>query len=304
MNHSLCGLRVVSEIPLPELLPESERDQAPGIEIRLGPVPDHLPDSVHAGPILQVGADGACRYDVAGVAAYLVEGGHRIVVQPRMAVDAPDIRLFLLGSVFGLLCLQRGWLPLHACCVEIGGRAIAISADSGIGKSTLAAAFVRHGHRVLADDVTVVDAHAPAGPLVLPAFPRIRLWKDALETLGLPAEGLEPCRNRMQKFQLPLPGLFRPDPLPLAAVYHLGRVADERHAGLTALTGMAAVDALLLSVYRRQAGSRMGKGGQVLRAVHRLMRLPCLSLNRVHGLGRLDETVALLVSRHQAGEPA
>lgn len=299
MNHILCGLRLASDIPLPELPPGNEEDGTPEIEVRQGWVPEHLPDSVHEGPILQVGADGTCRYEVTGVAAYLVEEGCRITVQSHMEADAPDIRLFLLGSVFGLLCYQRGWLPLHACCMEIGGRAIAISAESGIGKSTLAATFVRHGYRILADDVSVIDAHAPGGPLVIPAIPRIRLWRDVLETFGLAAGELEPCRNRMEKFQLPLPGLFQPDPLPLAAVYHLGRVAEERHAGLSRLTGMAAADALLLSVYRRQAGNRMGKGGQILRAVHRLMQLPCLSLCRVHGLDRLDETVALLVSRHE-----
>lgn len=300
MSHLLCGLRLASDIPLPEL-PPGNGEGPPEIEVRLGAVPERLPECVHEGPILQVGAGGTCRYDIAGVAAFLVEGGRRITVQPRIPADAPDIRLFLLGSVFGLLCFQRGWLPLHACCVEIGGRAVAICADSGIGKSTLAVAFLRHGHRILADDVTVVDAHAPEGPLVIPGLPRIRLWRDVLEKLALPMEGLEPCRIRMEKFQLPLQGPLLPAPVPLAAVYHLGRVAQERLAVTSPLIGLAAVDALLRAVYRRQAGNRMGKGPQILRAVHRLMRLPCLSFSRVHGLDRLDETVALVVSRHREG---
>lgn len=297
-SYALCGLHLVADIPLPELPLWPGDGDAPQIEVRLGDVPDRLPGCLHQGPVLQVAAGGVCRFDIAGVACFLIEEGRRITVQPRIPPDGPDIRLFLLGSVFGLLCHQRGWLPLHACCIEIDGAAVACAGPSGVGKSTLAARFLQQGYRLLADDVTVLDVHAPGGPVVIPVFARLRLWRDALEALHIPASGLEPCRDRMDKFQLPVGGPFRADPVPLAAVYHLDRVTDSRQAGVAPLAGLGAVEALLGAVYRQQAADRLGRKPQVLRAIHRLLTVPGLSLRYPPGLGQLGQTVAEIAARH------
>lgn len=299
-RYRLCGLPLASDMALPELLPWGGEDgRAPEIEVRFGDVPDRLPESIHEGPILQVGRDGTCRYDMAGVACFLIEEGRRVTVQPRMAVDAPDIRLFLLGSVFGLLCHQRGWLPLHACCVEIGGRAVAFAGPSGMGKSTLATSFVRRGYRLLADDVTVIDVHAPEGPAVIPAFARIKLWRDTLDALKISTDALTPCRNRMEKFQLPVDAQFQSASLPLAAIHLLDRVPDARLADLSPLAGLQAVEVLLGAVYRRQAGERMGKRPQMLRAIHRLLKVPILSLRYAHGLHHLEQTVTRMAALYE-----
>ncbi|WP_269747040.1 sulfotransferase domain-containing protein [Elstera litoralis] len=237
MTYALCGLRIVSELPLPDLLKWNGDDRVPDVEIRLGTVPDRLERPVFEGPLLQVGADGDCRYAVAGVAAYYVENGRHVTIQPYMDPTAPDVRVFLLGSVFGFLCHSRGLVPLHAGCVEINGRAVAFAGASGVGKSTLTAAFLRRGYRVLADDVTVVEVAAPGGPRVLPSFPRIKLWRDSLDGLGLCADGLERSRAQLEKFHLRVEGCFSAEPLPLAAIYHLTMASDPRHAGFTPVRG-------------------------------------------------------------------
>lgn len=300
MSYALCGLRVVSELPLPDLLPWRGDDRAPDVEIRLGTVPDRLERPVFEGPLLQVGADGNCRYAVAGVAAYSMENGRHVTIQPYMDPTAPDVRVFLLGGVFGLLCHSRGLVPLHAGCVEINGRAVAFAGGSGVGKSTLTAAFLRGGYRVLADDVTVVDVAAPGGPRVLPSFPRIKLWRDSLDGLGLSADGLERSRAQLEKFHLPVEECFSAEPLPLAAIYHLTMASDPRHAGFTPLHGGMAMDDLVGTVYRRVAAIRMGRRAALMSALLRIAALPSFRLARMPDLGALDATVSMLVARHAA----
>ncbi|HYH37818.1 MAG TPA: serine kinase, partial [Azospirillum sp.] len=96
MNYALCGLKVASDLPLPDLLPWTGDDRAPDIEVQLGGVPERVAEPVlHDGPLLQVGAEGSCRFVIAGVAAYLVENGRRVTVQPFMDANAPDVRVFL-----------------------------------------------------------------------------------------------------------------------------------------------------------------------------------------------------------------
>lgn len=307
-RYSLCGVSLASDIPLPEL-PElplgagAEATAAPAaVTVRLGTVPDVLPGCLHRGVALQVADGGVCRFAVPGVAAFLIEGGQRITVQPFMPPQAPDIRVFLLGSVFGILCHQRGWLPLHACSVMIDGAAVVFTGPSGMGKSTLAATFLQQGYRLLADDVTVIDAGAPGGPQVLPSIGRIRLWRETLLALKIPLEGVQPCRDRLDKFQIAVSGALVGQPLPLAALHHLDRVADPRLAGLVPVSGREGLEALLGAVYRRRVAERMGKGGQILRGVQRLLDRPNLILRYPSGLARLPQAVEEMARRYAGGQ--
>lgn len=50
-----------------------------------------------------------------------------------------------------------GFLVIHAAAVERDGRALILAADPGSGKSTLCAALVHQGWRLLSDELTLVD---------------------------------------------------------------------------------------------------------------------------------------------------
>ncbi|CAK0744895.1 hypothetical protein CCP1ISM_10051 [Azospirillaceae bacterium] len=147
MHHdlTLCGWRVHSDWPLPELLPWHGSDRPVDVWIRRGEVPESLPGIRSGDPLLQVNGEGLARFAIPGVAAYLIREGREITIATRLPDHAPDVGLFLFGTVFGVLCHQRGVLPLHASCVAFGERAFAFAGVSGSGKSTLAAALVARG---------------------------------------------------------------------------------------------------------------------------------------------------------------
>jgi hypothetical protein len=293
-HYLLCGLKVASELPLPELLPWLGDAGPADVEIALGDVPPLLEEPRHVGPFLQTSQTGKCRYEIADVAAYLVEDGRRVTVAPRVSAETPAVRVFLLGSVFGLLCHQRGLLPLHAGCVEIDGKAVAFAGHSGAGKSTLAAAFLRRGFTLLADDVTVIDLSGADGPMVLPSFPRIKLWRDTMDAMGMPYSGLERVRPEVEKFQLPIDAGFGRGPLPLGAVSHLKTAKDYRHTGARVLSGSYALSALLDAVYRRMSAFRIGRREAVLGGLMQILEVPNIELTRVMEMEQLDATVSHL----------
>ncbi len=251
-DYRLCGWRVHSALPLPDLLPWTGPAIAPvDIRIDLGTVPMLAEELTYAGIMLQVGIGGDCRFAVPGVAVFRIgAAGDHIAIAPELVQTDPAIRAFLLGTVFAILCQRRGVLPLHACCIRLatpdGPVAIAFTAASGIGKSTLAAEFRAQGCAILADDVTVLDRQGMA----LPTFPRLKLWGDTLRRLDQPSQALERVRPGMEKFSLPLAKEFGTDPLPLAAIYHLSRVEDPRHAALHRIRGLAAVQPFLQALHQ------------------------------------------------------
>ena len=77
----------------------------------------------------------------------------------QLVGDQGDLRWpwFVLNQVVGFAATLQGLEVLHASAVAIDGRAIAITAPSGVGKSTLATALMRLGARPVTDDVLAVE---------------------------------------------------------------------------------------------------------------------------------------------------
>lgn len=302
-DYALCGWRVASALPLPDLHPWTGDDREPDLTIGLGPVPERLADVIVDRPLLQVAADGLCRFAVPDVATYLVAAdGRWVTLDPLMECSAPDIRVFLLGTVFGILCYRRGLVPLHASCVRVGDGAVVLAGQSGVGKSTLAAAFVRHGHAVLADDVTVVDVLAPGGPRVLPAFPRLNLWHDAMARMGFPADGLERSRPDLEKFHVPVGDAFCAQPLALSAVFHLDPDVVRDGRILRRLHGPEAVARVGQDLYRRAMMVRFGLAERMLPATVKLAGVPggTWLLKHGHEPGGLQRSVAAILENTRA----
>jgi hypothetical protein len=230
---------------------------------------------VMATPMLQIDGEGRARFGINGVADYLVESGRRITIAPQAPIDSPDIRLFLLGSGFGLLCHQRGVLPIHASTVEIDGEAVLLAGASGAGKSTLAAAFLRRGHAVLSDDVSPLELSGAAS-VILPSLRRIRLWSDSIVNAGWSKQEMERCRAGLEKFSRSIGGETSAAPLTPRAIFHLRRQSDKSNgARFRRLRGRPAAEEFRRQIYRwRSLVGFVGRAGAMARSAIAASRIP------------------------------
>jgi hypothetical protein len=243
-DYSVFGLRIRSELKLPELF-RAETDAVPDVTIRLGDI-----DANENQPGLHA-LDDALLFVVADIGRYRVADGRDILVEPQPGVPERNLRLYLLGSVFGVLLHQRELLPLHANAIEIDGKAVAFMGSSGGGKSTLAARFHDRGNRVVADDICVVKVDSDDQAYALPGLPRLRLWQEALEASGRQPSDFERSYvgdENWNKFDVPI----RPDTatdreLELGALYLLGQGEE---IDIRRLDGIDAAEALFAHTYR------------------------------------------------------
>jgi len=253
----LCGWRLISEPELPEL---NHRDDglAPEISIRFAEVPEILEDPVVRTPFCSVSKDGRALITIAAVGRFLIRNGTEILVQPAQSAQPSAIRLFLWDMAFGILCRQRGFFPLHASCVEFDGEAVALAGHSAMGKSTLAFSLAARGHRVLADNVTVIDASAPHGPAVVPAPSFLNLWRDSLNNaeagVAFPHDHPECMRPEMGKYQIRIREAPPARPaLPLRAVLTLEFDTMAHQPRRETLRGLEAVRLLTSQMSLRRA---------------------------------------------------
>lgn len=253
----LCGWRIRSEIALPELLSWQGDDRPPDLTVCLGEVDEHLPGGREISPFIHIDTNGAGLLQVPMVGRFLVRPSGDITVAPHPEASETEIRLFLLGSVLGLVCHQRALLPLHASSVVIEGGAVAFCGHSGMGKSTLALRFARRGHAVVSDDVCVLDSGPPAR--VRPSFPRLKLWRDAIEDAALSSEGLERNRRGQEKYHFLEPEAGVRDPLPLRAIFLLRRPERGEAEGIERLSApLDILAALEAETFRPQIGRALG----------------------------------------------
>jgi hypothetical protein len=151
-----------------------------------------------------------------------VEGGGWFSIDPeRPAILVPTgvdplRREERLWSIPSLLCfVRRGDVPLHGAAVEVDGGALLLCGPSRAGKTTLAAAFLSAGHRVLAEDLSCCRL-APS-PAVLPGPAMLRVRWDVYRRLGLPGVVVGQDQDRVH---LAVEGELRGDggPVPLRGI--------------------------------------------------------------------------------------
>ena len=297
-DYQLFGWRVQSALPLPELLPWRGDARAPDLIVEMGAVPLPGQDLPSFSPAIQIGSTGV-RVAIPAVATFWVEAGQRVVIEPILLEDAPDIRVFLLGTVLAILCFQRGLLPLHASAVDIGGRVLLLSGISGAGKSTLAAAFSARGYRLLSDDLCALEVQEGQPLRILPAFPRVKLWRDSAEQLQVAFAGLERSREELEKYHVPLAeALFQANALPPAQIVLLRTErAPEEHPPRR-LVGVEALRRHDL-VHRWRLGMALGYQALIFKAMARLIAaVPVVEVARGDDLadlpGLVDSVLALV----------
>lgn len=238
-------------MPLPELVAS---DRKPEVWIRRGPVGEWQGEATirYAERFRIRGQEWMIRFKALPFAA-LIRDGKSIQFQANSAQDAVAA-LHILGSCTGALLFQRGLVPLHGNTTTtstLQGAAMFVG-KIGAGKSATTMAMLRRGHRLVADDISAVSfetAKPAATPLVMPGFPRLKLWRASLDYFGCDPAEFQHLRPGLDKFHVPVGDRFCDQPQPLRAIYIL-QPGDAPGVRIRTLSGLAKLEALRPHLYK------------------------------------------------------
>ncbi len=289
-HYNYSGLTVCSQMEIPEWFAFENHSSflRPDVQIRLkSPVPE---ESFNPGP--PSFSNNKCRFFFPEAGEYHICNGDEIVIKPLLKAKKREIRLFLLGTAWGVLNYQRGHTIFHAAAVKIRNQAVAFCGPAGSGKSTLAAWLTNKGYPVVGDDLCRLDLVHDTNPVIYPSSLRLKLWKDSLDALGWDHKKLERDYFRSDKFHLPQQSPSFRDPLPVSKIFLL----DWGKLNIKRLTGLYSVKSLLTSAtYRSELLGPIGQtASQWERGIQAAQSIPIWKFTRPWGLKEIEKTVQFL----------
>jgi hypothetical protein len=227
-SYCVYGIVVHSEIPL--ALPARGDGELGEIELRVAPA-SYFSD-ISRGMRLQQDSgsfyqyarlpDGSSYVRWEEVGEFLISAnGRRISARQFDETHGESFQVYLLGQALSFALVKQGFEPLHATTVVINGEAAVLLGESGFGKSSLAASFIEAGHRMLTDDLLILQRFRGKF-LAYPGPPRIKLFpKSARRFLRTAAIGVA-MNSWTKKLVLPLDRTQSSAiPVPVKAIYTL-----------------------------------------------------------------------------------
>lgn len=206
--HEYCayGVSIRSDVPLP--LPQARQPALFELEIRSSkePIARSVRQAIEMEQdltsVFDVGSlsDGSHYVGLRGVGDILVAVDGRSIVCYRFPQsNSESFNVYLLAQALSFALVKNGFEPLHATAVVVAGRASVFLGDCGFGKSTLAAAFLQAGHRLLTDDLLVLRASQDK-LFAYSGSPRIKLFPEMAQSClgdGLCGVPMNPQTNKL-----------------------------------------------------------------------------------------------------------
>ena len=209
---SLYGVRIASHWALPFDTPEAGAG-APDVVIHRE-IPAHYRDEVERVLEREPSRNGSHLLRRLGDALYIrwqglfdfvvTDTGSDIFSRPLVAEAGESFHTYLFNQVLSYALLRRGHEPLHSSSVVVGARAVAFLGDCGYGKSSLAAACIAAGHRLLTDDLLVTE-ETEEGWIAHPGPSRMKLYPEMADHFFGPGAPRVPMNADTPKAILSIP---------------------------------------------------------------------------------------------------
>ena len=256
-RYLYINLKVDSDFELPELVADTLNEDQCDIVIEASNVPVKLDETQDTKPWFREDIRYQVRNEcflllIPGIGRFCVSNGNKIQYLIESGADDFKIRTCLLGTLMGVLCLQRKRFALHASTVSFKGVGMAFVGPSGVGKSTMVSSLINAGCELVCDDMSVVEKDTQSNKyLVHAGYPCIKLWSDTCAALQINSDNLQRDFEQTEKYLVPFKGEFSSSSVPLKHVFLLDN-NGQGEASFAPINSMDAVDRVRRNTYKSE----------------------------------------------------
>ena len=279
----------------PRALPAAPTNGPPDIIIREHPVRRPSPLAPNArGYVYAVLPNGDVHVSWSDLFDFVVSRDGRCIdvyAEPERGTESTYT--YLISQIISVALVQLGIESLHASAVAIENQAIVLIGDSGYGKSTLTAALLRAGAKLITDDLLVLRK-AGGSYHVAPGAFRLKLDAGTARELGVNWTGVPMADGSGKLVYLLEPALCVTDCTPLCRMLLLQ--PNARAPRLEPVSPAAATRELLAATFNpmHTEPARLTRLLQDARQMARTTRIERLHVPR--DLSLIDQIVALSLS--------
>lgn len=247
-TYKAYKLNIRSEIFLPEFVSgNSETCKKPDVFIAYGKMPKKIEQAIQEGKKYHFEKN-EMWFSIDEVGIYYIYNGNTIMVEPYEGGNKDHLKIFLLGSAFGMLLLQRNNVAIHGSTVVIDGKGVIFTGNSGAGKSTLAVTLRENGCGFLADDISAIDECLHGNLMVKPGFPIQKLCKDTAKKMGYNVDKLIKVNDDRDKYAIYVGKEFIQELVPLGAVFELS-VGEVKDVQISKIVGSEKLKMLIKNIF-------------------------------------------------------
>lgn len=245
--YRVYGVNIESKIEVPEFeVVDSNSDI--DVKLSFGVVNEEIIEFITQGYRAKYEKQDMWFY-IEDVAIFHIYNGDTVIIEPMGDKNNKMIKLYIMGSVMGMILLQRNMVAIHGGGIVIDKKGCIFTGQKGAGKSTITTALRNKGYKFIADDVCSINIGERN--TIHHGFGYQKLCEDAMEKLGYNLDEFEPFRGdlNVNKYIVPAFDEFTKEEVELEAVFELA-VGDVDEVKIEEILGANKMKKLIENVFR------------------------------------------------------
>lgn len=292
--YRVYGLNIESTIQVPEL---EMIDSNSNIDVRMsyGQVNQEIKDLIEEGKCSKYSKQ-SMWFNIKDVAIYHIYNGDTIVIQPYEGASIKQIKLYILGSVMGMILLQKNIVAIHGGGIVMNGKGCVFTGPKGSGKSTITTALRKKGYKFISDDVCSIDSNKLT---INHGFGYQKLCEDTMDKFGYDVEQFEIFRGDLNKNKYIVPAFneFIKEDIKLDSIFELS-VGDVNKVEIEEIQGSQKMDKFINNIFRVEVLKYAG-GIEVLyfkKCLNIVKNIKWFKVTRPRDVFSVDEQIEVISS--------